>query len=216
MFRSLAVRAARRVSAGLDIGSLSAPGGPVLTAPLPTAPQGSALAAQQQRGFADAAVATQATIWDELSDLVVTDEGKRELAALRSTYVDISQKLASLAKVGSRGGRRPALGWRPAAAAASAPPPPACRRGALKSRAVPCCRRLLLRRSRPPSTGTCGARRWTPSWCSSSSRRTRVRAAAAGRRRLLAPALLAGCVSCRTSLYMLCMRSSCWRRRPLS
>lgn len=71
MLRSLAVRAARR---------------------------GSALAVQQQRCFAEGAVATQTTVWDELGGLVSSDEGKRELAALRSTYVDIAGKLASLAK----------------------------------------------------------------------------------------------------------------------
>ncbi|KAL4859752.1 Cytochrome P450 710A2 [Chlorella vulgaris] len=71
MLRGLAVRAARR---------------------------GSALAAQQQRGFAEAAVATQTSVWDELSDLVSSDEGKRELATLRSTYADIAHKLTSMAK----------------------------------------------------------------------------------------------------------------------
>lgn len=65
--------------------------------------QGSALALQQQRGFAEAAVATQTSVWDELSDLVSSDEGKRELATLRSTYADIAHKLTSMAKVG-RGG----------------------------------------------------------------------------------------------------------------
>ena len=52
---------------------------------------------QQQRCFAEGAVATQTTVWDELGGLVSSDEGKRELAALRSTYVDIAGKLASLA-----------------------------------------------------------------------------------------------------------------------
>lgn len=71
MLRSLAVRAARR---------------------------GSALAVQQQRCFADGAVATQTKVWDELGDLVSSDEGKRELSILRSTYADIAQKLANMAK----------------------------------------------------------------------------------------------------------------------
>jgi hypothetical protein len=65
--------------------------------------QGAALAAQQQRGFAEAAVAPTTTVWDDLSDLVTSDEGKRELATLRSTYVDIAQKLNSMAKVSAAG-----------------------------------------------------------------------------------------------------------------
>ena len=48
-------------------------------------------------------MATQTTVWDELSDLVASDEGKRELATLRSTYADISQKLVGMAKVGCPG-----------------------------------------------------------------------------------------------------------------
>ena len=56
-------------------------------------------AVQQQRCYADAAVATKANIWDELGELVTSDEGKRELATLRSTYADISQKLAKMAAV---------------------------------------------------------------------------------------------------------------------
>lgn len=55
------------------------------------------VAVQQQRTYADAAVATKANIWDELGDLVTSDEGKRELATLRSTYTDIAQKLAKMA-----------------------------------------------------------------------------------------------------------------------
>ena len=101
MLRSAAVRAVRRVvSAGAGIG----PGGARdAGAGLPTSPDRAPLQAvqqQQQRAFADAAVATKATIWDELGDLVSSDEGKRELATLRSTYTDISQKLAAMAKVG--------------------------------------------------------------------------------------------------------------------
>ena len=46
-------------------------------------------------------MAKQTTVWDELSDLVTSDEGKRELGTLRSTYLEISQKLASLAQVGA-------------------------------------------------------------------------------------------------------------------
>lgn len=74
------------------------------TAPPPApprpAPQSGAVALrQQQRSFAEAAVATRTTIWDELGELVTSDEGKRELATLRSTYVDIASKLAEMAKV---------------------------------------------------------------------------------------------------------------------
>lgn len=64
-----------------------------------TAPSSSLQAVQQQRTYADAAVATKANIWDELGDLVTSDEGKRELATLRSTYTDIAQKLAKMAAV---------------------------------------------------------------------------------------------------------------------
>ncbi|EFN57368.1 hypothetical protein CHLNCDRAFT_56064 [Chlorella variabilis] len=78
MLRALAVRAARR---------------------------GGALAAQQQRCFAEGAVAPQTTVWDELSDLVTSDDGKRELATLRSSYVDIAQKLTGMAKT------QPAIKW---------------------------------------------------------------------------------------------------------
>lgn len=54
---------------------------------------------QQQRWFAEAAVAPQTTVWDQLSELVTSDEGKRELATLRSAYVDITQKLNKMAAV---------------------------------------------------------------------------------------------------------------------
>lgn len=65
----------------------------------PTGPSSSLQAVQQQRTYADAAVAAKANIWDELGDLVTSDEGKRELATLRSTYTDIAQKLAKMAAV---------------------------------------------------------------------------------------------------------------------
>lgn len=90
----------------------------------PTGLQGGALAVQQQqRCLADAAVATKVSIWDELGDLVTSDDGKRELATLRSTYADISLKLAGLAKVGGQGGawgsRRSLQLWVGAVAAVS-------------------------------------------------------------------------------------------------
>lgn len=44
-------------------------------------------------------MAPQTTVWDKLSELVTSDEGKRELATLRSAYVDITQKLNKMAAV---------------------------------------------------------------------------------------------------------------------
>lgn len=68
---------------------------------------------QQQRCFAEGAVATQTTVWDELGSLVSSDEGKRELAALRSTYADIAGKLANMAKVRIvQGGQSPRDPWK--------------------------------------------------------------------------------------------------------
>lgn len=58
-------------------------------------PQG--LALQQQRGFAEKAVAAQID-WDAVSSLVHSDEGKRELASLRSTFMDIQQRLQTMSK----------------------------------------------------------------------------------------------------------------------
>ena len=110
-----AAQAARRVRGGARHragacrrGARGPPHGAAARSPTPPdalRPQGTALAAQQRRCLADAAVAPKAgAIWDELGDLVTSDEGKRELATLRSTYADISQKLAALAK--ARGARR--------------------------------------------------------------------------------------------------------------
>lgn len=83
---------------------------------------------QQQRCFAEGAVATQTTVWDELGGLVSSDEGKRELAALRSTYVDIAGKLASLAKVGlNREGLRSAGAPQMTAPPLLCPPASCCR-----------------------------------------------------------------------------------------
>lgn len=62
------------------------------------------MALQQQRSFAEKAVAAEVD-WDAIGEMVQTDEGKRELAALRATYVDVRDKLDSMAKVGGRGER---------------------------------------------------------------------------------------------------------------
>lgn len=110
MLRSLAVRAARRVSlhARCARSATAAPWGRPVTLRPASQLQGGTLAVQQQRSFAEGAVATQTNVWDELGDLVTSDEGKRELAVLRSTYVDIAGKLASMAKVRSRPGEQQA------------------------------------------------------------------------------------------------------------
>ena len=50
-----------------------------------------------QRSFAEKAVAVEAD-WDAIGGLVHSDEGKRELASLRSTYLDIQARLSSMAK----------------------------------------------------------------------------------------------------------------------
>ncbi len=147
------------------------PGFPTAPRPPPSPLQ----AVQQQRGYADAAVATKANIWDELGELVTSDEGKRELATLRSTYADISQKLAKLAAVSTlcsnwNAGRAAWAGvWAGAASGG----------GRWRAPRVLCLEPVFLaavaaRRTRSPSTGRPGARRSTPSWCRSSSRRTRV------------------------------------------
>eukprot|EP00887_Chlorella_sp_A99_P004728 scaffold4.g4728.t1 len=51
----------------------------------------------QQRGFAEKAVAAEFD-WDAFGSMIHSDEGKRELQTLRSTYLDIKQRLANLAK----------------------------------------------------------------------------------------------------------------------
>lgn len=56
------------------------------------------------RSFADAAKPAAADFdWDAFGALVHSDEGKRELQTLRSTYLDIKQRLGNMAKVGVRG-----------------------------------------------------------------------------------------------------------------
>jgi hypothetical protein len=51
----------------------------------------------QQRGFAEKAVAAEVD-WDSINALVHSDEGKREMASLRSTFLDIQARLAGMAK----------------------------------------------------------------------------------------------------------------------
>ncbi|PSC76047.1 ATP synthase subunit mitochondrial [Micractinium conductrix] len=68
--------------------------------------QGAVAAVQQSRCYAaEAAVAAKADVWEELGDLVTSDEGKRELASLRTTYADVAGKLKGMAKP------QPAINW---------------------------------------------------------------------------------------------------------
>lgn len=53
----------------------------------------------QQRCFAETAVAPKFD-WDELENTIASDDGKRELASLRSTFIDVQQKFDSLSQVG--------------------------------------------------------------------------------------------------------------------
>lgn len=55
------------------------------------------LARTSQRSFAEKAVAVEVD-WDAISRLIHSDEGKRELGSLRSTYSDIQARLSSMAK----------------------------------------------------------------------------------------------------------------------
>ncbi|DBA75528.1 TPA: hypothetical protein ACH3X2_009091 [Trebouxia sp. C0005] len=52
---------------------------------------------QQQRYFAEAAVAPKFD-WDSLEGSVASEEGKRELASLRSTWIDVQQKFDSMSQ----------------------------------------------------------------------------------------------------------------------
>ena len=97
MLRSVALRASRRVRPVLLATGLGCLQGCTPAEGLCVWLQGLALA-QQQRGFADKAVATEFN-WDAMTDLIHSDEGKRELQTLRLTYLDISQRLRSLAQV---------------------------------------------------------------------------------------------------------------------
>ena len=54
-------------------------------------------ARQQTRAFAEKAVAAEVD-WDSISALIHSDEGKRELASLRSTFFDIQSRLTGMAK----------------------------------------------------------------------------------------------------------------------
>jgi hypothetical protein len=135
---------------------------------------------QQQRSFAEKAVATELD-WDALSDLVHTDEGKRELNALRSTYLDVKDRLEGLAKV---------LCWRccirlvPQVHIFAAPGVPGTSHtcdGRPWLGAQHCAQHcaegphLVLRRMSLPLTGRTGRRRSTPRWWRTSSARMRVR-----------------------------------------
>ena len=55
------------------------------------------LARVQQRSFAEKAVATEVD-WDAISGLIHSDEGKRELVSLRTTFLDIQSRLASMSQ----------------------------------------------------------------------------------------------------------------------
>lgn len=54
--------------------------------------------ALQQR-FAETEAATQKLDWDALQDFVTSDDGKRELSALRTTYADVQSKAGAEEKV---------------------------------------------------------------------------------------------------------------------
>ena len=54
--------------------------------------------AQQQRCFAEAAVAPKVD-WDSLENTIASDDGKRDLASLRSTFIDVEQKFDTMSKV---------------------------------------------------------------------------------------------------------------------
>ena len=53
---------------------------------------------QQQRCFAEAAVAPKFD-WDSLENTIASDDGKRDLASLRSTFIDVQQKFDSMSQV---------------------------------------------------------------------------------------------------------------------
>ncbi len=52
----------------------------------------------QQRCYAEAAVAKQLD-WDSLEDTLGTDEARREVATLRSTYMDVERRFKEMSKV---------------------------------------------------------------------------------------------------------------------
>ena len=53
------------------------------------------------RQFAEAAVAPKFD-WDSLESSISSDEGKRDLASLRSTWIDVQQKFSSMSEVSRR------------------------------------------------------------------------------------------------------------------
>lgn len=52
----------------------------------------------QQRCFAEAAVAPKFD-WESLESSIASEDGKRDLASLRSTWIDVQQKFDSMAQV---------------------------------------------------------------------------------------------------------------------
>lgn len=52
-----------------------------------------------QQRFAETEAATQKLDWDALQDIVTSDDGKRELSALRTTYADVQSKAGAEEKV---------------------------------------------------------------------------------------------------------------------
>jgi hypothetical protein len=55
-----------------------------------------------RRGYAEKAVAGADLDWEALSSMVHSDEGKRELASLRTTFLDIKQRISTMSQVRSR------------------------------------------------------------------------------------------------------------------
>lgn len=55
----------------------------------------------QQRCLAEAAVAPKALDWDSLESSIASDDGKRDLASLRSTWIDVEHKFDSMEQVSS-------------------------------------------------------------------------------------------------------------------
>ena len=56
----------------------------------------------QRRCFADSAVATQLKEpdWEAFQQIVTSDEGKRQLATLRSQFAEVKTRLTSISTVG--------------------------------------------------------------------------------------------------------------------
>ena len=56
------------------------------------------LSRAQQRGFAAEKAVAAEVDWDAINAMVHSDEGKRELASLRSSFLDIQARLSGMAK----------------------------------------------------------------------------------------------------------------------